>query len=126
RDCAAAAMEEAVAWGAQLIVVKGDMTRHGEPVEFDEIGRLLAAQPVPVEIVLGNHDVMDVAVDPRAELARHGFTIPHQPWHRDVPGLRLVFAHTPIPDHVKHGVVPTEVRLAIGDLLSDGRPGPAF
>src|SRR5438874_11992894 len=57
-DCAGAALREAVDWGAQLIVVKGDMTRRGEPVEFAEFGRRLAAQPVPVQTILGTPAVL--------------------------------------------------------------------
>ncbi|MGH9285159.1 MAG: metallophosphoesterase, partial [Acidimicrobiales bacterium] len=54
--CARAALAEAVAWGAEAVVVKGDITDSGTPVQWAAAGRLLAGAGVPVHLVLGNHD----------------------------------------------------------------------
>lgn len=121
--CARAAIEEAAAWGAELLVVKGDLTRESEPVEFHEAGRLLASSPIPVATVLGNHDVR-AGVDGRGLLAEHGIDVPEGAWSRDLPGLRIVAGHTPVPRHHR-GQVTTEQRAELIRLVTEG-DGPVF
>src|SRR5690606_12316745 len=75
--CSRAAVREAVAWGAELLVVKGDLTHAGRPEEWLELDRLLADIPIPVILMPGNHDAAPGSVDFRAELERRGH--PHQP-----------------------------------------------
>lgn len=41
---------------ADLLLVAGDLTRHGTAAEAEVLARELAASPVPVVVVLGNHD----------------------------------------------------------------------
>ena len=41
---------------ADVLLVAGDLTRHGDPAEARVLARELAAAPVPVLAVLGNHD----------------------------------------------------------------------
>ena len=94
--CARSAVDEAVAWGAEAVAAKGDLTYHGRPWEWDEVGRLLGRLPVPVDALFGNHDVTKKAVDGRSALARHGIHIPNGPFTRDLPGIRLVLAHTEV------------------------------
>lgn len=122
--CARAALAEALAWGAETVVAKGDLTYSGRPQQWADVGRLLGGLGVPVAAVLGNHDVGTRAVDGRAALAAHGITIPHEPFSVDLPGLRVVLAHTAIP-HKGYGGVAGPQRDQVADLLV-AAPGPAF
>lgn len=122
--CARAAVAEAVAWGAEVVVVKGDLTYSGSRAELEEVGRLLAAAPVPLEVVPGNHDVAPQGSDMRAVLAAQGLRIPSQPWCRDLPGVRLVLGLSAVPGS-KGGKVGGEQRRAVVDLAG-ASPAAAF
>ncbi|MDP9069799.1 MAG: metallophosphoesterase [Actinomycetota bacterium] len=122
--CAGSALSEAVAWGAQLIVAKGDLTYHGRPQQWEEVARMLGSLPVPVEAMLGNHDVGRKAVDGRATLAAHGITLVEEARSRDLPGLRIVLADTAVP-RKSGGRVGDRQRRRLADLLA-AAPGPAF
>lgn len=127
--CARAAIAEAAAWGATMIVAKGDLTRDSEPVEFNEVGRMLADSPVPVEVILGNHDVRH-RVDGPAILARHGITVASRATAVDLPGVRIILAHTPLPTERRGRIGRPEIdriaRLAADAPPQGGgrRPGP--
>jgi hypothetical protein len=54
---------------------------------------VLSESPVPVEVMLGNHD-NKLGVDVHAILLRQGHLVPWLPWARDLPGLRLLFANS--------------------------------
>jgi len=122
--CVRAALDEALAWGAEAIVVKGDLTRDAEPVEFREVGALLGALPVPVEVILGNHDARDAHYPARRWLAEYGIEVPDQPWARDLPGIRLVMGHTEV-FREKGGHVSGQQRQQLAALAA-GAPGAAF
>ena len=122
--CARAALTEALAWGAEAVVAKGDLTYTGRPQQWSDVGRLLSGLGVPVAAVLGNHDVGRKAVDGRAALAASGIVIPHDPFVLELPGLRVVLAHTAIP-HKGHGTMSGRQRDQVADLLG-GADGPAF
>ncbi|MDQ2729200.1 MAG: metallophosphoesterase [Actinomycetota bacterium] len=93
--CARAAIAEAAEWGSELILAKGDLTRDSEPVEFHEVGRMLADAPVPVGVILGNHDVRH-RIDGTAILGRYGIAVAGTATAIDLPGLRIILAHTPV------------------------------
>ncbi|MGD0810150.1 MAG: hypothetical protein ABSA91_10640, partial [Acidimicrobiales bacterium] len=82
------AMAEATAWGAELLVVKGDLTREAVPAEVRDAGRVLASSPLPLEVILGNHD-NKWGVDVRAILESQGVPVSWQPRARDLPGVRI-------------------------------------
>ncbi|MDQ6782277.1 MAG: metallophosphoesterase [Actinomycetota bacterium] len=94
--CARAAIIEAAQWDAELILAKGDLTRDSEPVEFHEVGRMLADSPVPVGVILGNHDVRH-GIDGSAILAGHGIAVAESATAMDLDGLRIILAHSPMP-----------------------------
>ncbi len=120
-----AAIEEAAGWGADLLVVKGDLTNKTAPAEVRDVAALLAASPVPVEVILGNHD-NNFGVDARAILERQGLPISWQPRAHDVPGLRLVLMSTASGNPRLHrGELPPDMSRKIADLVS-GSPGPAW
>ena len=122
--CARHALDEALAWGADAIVVKGDLTRRGTPVELREAGKLLAGLPVPAEAVLGNHELHTHGVDARSVLAENGIDIPDEPWARDLPGVRLIFGHSPVHGH-KYGAIDPAQRGQLA-ALAGAAPSAAF
>jgi Icc protein len=118
--CARAAVAEGARWGADLLVVKGDLTANSEPAEFHEMGRLLACCPVPVVACLGNHDDRH-RVPGAAILAEHGVTAHTGPAATDVPGLRVVLGHTPHP-RLRRGFL-SDGQIAQLATLAAGAPG---
>ena len=122
--CVRAAIAEAKAWGAQRLVVKGDVTEHGTEDEWDVAGRLLAAARLPVDIVLGNHDVKRKAGDANALLGRHGLAAEDWPRAIDVPGLRIVTVATAKPAKGP-GYVFADERAEAARLVGDAA-GAAF
>lgn len=122
--CARAALGEALAWGAQAVVAKGDLTYSGRHQQWADVGRLLGRLGVPVAAVLGNHDVGRRAVDGRAALAAHGIDVPVDPFTLDLPGIRVVLAHTAVP-HKGYGALGGRQRDQVAELLAAGGR-PAF
>jgi Icc protein len=120
---ARAALAELEAWGAGRVVVKGDLTRDSEPVEFREAGRLLAGVPLPVDVVLGNHDVRH-GVDGPGLLAGAGVDVALEARAFDLPGLRVVLAHTPLPSERRGRLGRREMDRVVS-LVGDA-PGAAL
>jgi len=58
--CALAAVHEAQSWGADVIVFKGDITDSGLPSQWDQFDSVLDEIDVPVLVVPGNHDTVEV------------------------------------------------------------------
>lgn len=54
--CARAAIVDAAAWGATHLVVKGDLTNHGQVSEWRQYRRLVDQAPFAVDALPGNHD----------------------------------------------------------------------
>jgi 3',5'-cyclic-AMP phosphodiesterase len=122
--CARAALDEALAWGAQAIVVKGDLVAKGEAEEWDAAGALLASLPVPYRVLYGNHEVNHPEVDGSDLLTAHGVEVTHHPDAFDVAGLRIVLLPTAVRDS-GHGAVHAEDRERTAELVRDA-PGAAF
>jgi 3',5'-cyclic-AMP phosphodiesterase len=104
-----AAMGELTAWGAQLMLIKGDLTHKGRVREWEEIGKLLTEATIPVEMLPGNHDHYGRRrddPDPYDALAHLGHDMTRHVASRDVPGLRIVMVDsTDAPrggGHVRH------------------------
>ncbi len=121
--CAGAAIREAEAWGAEILVVKGDLTRDAAAKEANDVADVLATASIPVHATLGNHDVQG-PVDVGAVLARRGISTGSEARAIDIEGVRLVLGHSPVPglhsgrldaDHVKDLVA-----------LAAAAPGPAI
>jgi 3',5'-cyclic AMP phosphodiesterase CpdA len=118
-----AAIDETVAWGAELIVAKGDLTTRTVPAEVRDAGRLLTASPVPVEALLGNHD-NELGVDSRAILEKEGLAVPWVPQARDLPGVRLVLVNTVQGDPRYHrGQLPPEMSRRVAQLAAESPAG---
>jgi 3',5'-cyclic-AMP phosphodiesterase len=122
--CARAAVAEALAWGAEAVVVKGDLTQRGRPSEWEAVGALLAAARVPVLVIEGNHETKQDSVDGTAILAGHGITLTTiHPTPLDLPGVRIVGLPTAVW-HSGRGHV-EESRLAEAAALTHATPGGA-
>lgn len=123
--CARAALVEAQTWGADRMVVKGDVTHDGSRVQWDRIGPILADVGVPVDVVPGNHDTsIRRTVEPATALNRHGLTVVEGARAIDLPGLRLLLADTCRRERHGGSVVPVADRIceALAEARSDGRP----
>jgi 3',5'-cyclic-AMP phosphodiesterase len=114
-----AAMAEAAAWGAELLVAKGDLSDWTTPSEVRDVGTILAASPVPVEAILGNHD-NQLGVDSRSLLEAQGVVVPWGPRAVDLPGLRLVLVNTASGNpHLHRGELPAKASQGVAALTRD-------
>lgn len=93
---ARAAVEEANAWGAEVIIAKGDLTREAEEDEVATAADVLAGSNVPVYALLGNHDVRG-DTDVGRILSARGIQFSKDVHSVDLPGVRLIFGHSPVP-----------------------------
>lgn len=122
------ALADLKAWGAELVVAKGDVTNDGRAEEWEHFAGLMAASQVPYELIPGNHD--NRPTDRTKSIWQHlrwaltggpivrllsgrakGVTIsasdglsvvgiePAPVRHLDVPGLRIVLADTTHEGH---------------------------
>lgn len=97
--CAVAAIDEARHWGADLLVVKGDVAHHQRAEDFAEAGALLDRFPdLEVLLLPGNHDVDGASDVPLpATLGQRGVPYVRGVAHRDLAGLRVIGADTTVP-----------------------------
>jgi hypothetical protein len=122
--CLRAAIDESTTWGAQLLAVKGDITQHGLVEEADIAASLLAASGLPVEALVGNHEVQPDRESLVPVFARHGVPLVQDGVRvRDLPGFRLVLFDSTKPG--KH--VGTYARFAddVCDAVAEA-DGPAI
>ena len=120
--CAVAAIAEAEAWGAELLVAKGDLTQDGKPTEISTAIDVLRRAKVPIAMALGNHDVRGRG-DAAAELRDAGFDASQDAAFLDLPGVRLVLGHSPIPRRHVGGLPDSHIAQVVG--LAAGGGGPA-
>ena len=116
-----AALAEARAWGAQHLVLKGDMVDRASFDEYDLLGKVLAEAGLPTEAIPGNHEVKPYReVDPGPAFASLGL-VPLDDGLRtvDLPGLRLVLIDSTADG--LHGARVDHVVPRLGDAL-DGHP----
>lgn len=96
--CARAALREARAWGADELLVKGDLVDHSHAGWWDAAASVLDELDVPISVVPGNHEWSGRGDrDPAAGLARHGHTLVQGVAHLDRPGIRVVLLDSAIP-----------------------------
>lgn len=107
---------------AAFCVVSGDLTHNGDPLAYGEAVRILSRLPMPVHLMIGNHDDRDAfrASFPDAPCDSHGFIQQVV----DTPMGRLVLLDTNEPDRPEGGLC--EQRLEwVGEAIS-GWSGPLF
>jgi len=123
--CARAAVSEAIRWGAELLVIKGDAAHHEHDEHFDLVGDLVdGTGDLPVLLIPGNHDV-----DGRgrgsipAKVGARGVPIIRHAASVDLAGLRVIAADTTVPGQ-GHGSIDR-----VGDdilELAELSPGPVM
>lgn len=120
--CARAAIDEALAWGAELLIVKGDLTDTGRTSEWALAKRLFDGIAVPILFTPGNHDVTrKQELTPKEGWASLGLShAPVQIHH--LPGVRIVVADTS-RDHRGTGDL-ARVGADVLDSVKDA--GPVF
>ena len=119
--CAAAAMDAATTWGAERLLVKGDITHHGQVDQWRVFARLARRCTIPIDTTPGNHDRAfrspEHGLSPEDASLVFGLSNAEPVLIRDLPGLRIVLADT-TTDHYNRGQV-TGVRAAILDAVSE-------
>ena len=92
--CAAAAIADVAAWGADRLVVKGDITNKGQVEQWRSYATLVDAAPFPVDALPGNHDrgywEQRPGLLPDQATAVFGLSMALPVMIKDLPGLRLV------------------------------------
>lgn len=92
------AIDAAVAWGAEHLVIKGDAAHHGRPSDFELLGRLVDRHvSLPMTLLPGNHDTDLRSMPLPATVGGRELRYEPHVSHLDVPGARLVFGNTTIP-----------------------------
>lgn len=118
--CARAARDDAVAWGAQRLVAKGDLTNQGRLDQWRTYASWVADTPIPVDAVPGNHDrdhpSGQVALAPEAAATVFGLSMAAPLLVRDLAGVRLVLVDSTIP-----GANNGQVAPVLADLLDTAR-----
>ena len=108
--CFRAAVTEAVAWGAEAMVVKGDATQRGRTHEWQTVAQIVAATGLPTMWIEGNHETKHDSVDGRSILSRYGLELTTGSSScLDLPGVRLIAAPT-ARWHAGNGFVEPHVR----------------
>lgn len=121
--CSQAALDQATAWGAERVVVKGDITNGGLTDQWRDYAAMVSACPVPVDAVAGNHDNAHPKA-PHSLTALHAapvfdLAIADPILIRDVPGLRLVLADTTMPGRNTGSLAATD---EVVDAVADADP----
>jgi predicted phosphodiesterase len=116
--CTRAAVRELSAWGAQRLVVKGDLTEESLAEEWAGAGAVMGTAAVPVDVLTGNHDhLTDTGgVDPEVGARLAGAELRRRVEQLDLPGFRLVYVETPIDDH-HSGRLPDDIVAATAEAL---------
>lgn len=117
--CARAAIAEAIAWGADLLIVKGDAAHHQSASDYELVGRLLDEfDQLPVVLVPGNHDVDGRTDDPvPAKVGARGIPFVRDAVAEDLPGVRIIAADTTVPGSGAGSVV--RIGSQIVDLATE-------
>lgn len=93
-----AAIFEAIQWGAELLVIKGDAANHEKPTMFDELGKLVDAFPdLPMILIPGNHDVDEDGVNLPLTIGERNLAYTRKIDWYDLAGLRVIAADSTVP-----------------------------
>jgi hypothetical protein len=96
--CARAAIAEAVAWGAEVLIVKGDAAHRQHSDDFAQVGQLLDGfDELPVLLIPGNHDV-DGRGDCElpAKVGQRGIPYVRGAACEDLNAIRIIVADTTV------------------------------
>ena len=122
--CARSAIDDLTRWGAQRLVVKGDIVDARHPEAWDEAALLLQPVTMPVDLLCGNHDRAGPgSADPIAQSIRVGLALVDDVVTVDVPGLRLVMFDSAV-DELDIGRWHHAEELCVAAVAT--APGPAM
>lgn len=118
-------LDQALAWGAQALVLKGDLTETGRRAQWETFAEILRPVPVPVLATRGNHDVQRGAQLDRDLLRDAGvqLAVDDEVAALDLDGLRVLVADS--TRHERHHGTPAafadEVVRRAGEAAAEGR-----
>jgi Icc protein len=122
--CLRAALDELTGWGAEHLVVKGDLVHRSEQANWDVVGRELEGFGIPIDVIPGNHERSKAGDVPAEDaIAELGHPLVAGVRWVDHSGVRILMADT------------TRPRTDIGDLgavhddlvaAATGTEGPVF
>lgn len=93
--CASAAVAEAIDWGAELLIIKGDAAQHECDADFDQLGRLADEFiDLPMRLIPGNHDVDGRGGSIPLSVGRRQLNFIRRVDSVDLPGVRIVAGDT--------------------------------
>ena len=96
--CGRAAVREAAQWGAEVLVVKGDLTDTGSASDWDLAQQMFEGLTIPFMFTPGNHDVWKSReLDPSEGAGLLGLPDAALQTH-ELDGIRLVLTDTSKPD----------------------------
>lgn len=112
--CARGAISEAVAWGADHLVIKGDAAHHRRVDHFVALGALLDDfADLPMTLIPGNHDVDGISsIAVPTSIGKRALPMTRTVAIEDLPGLRVVAVDTSI-EHRGIGTLATNGAAAI-------------
>ncbi len=118
--CLRAAQREAVHWGAQHLVVKGDLVDESNEDKWALAADVLGELAIPVDLIPGNHEAKTRGkIEPSVGAAQVGLHLVDGVRTVDYEGIRLVLADTSRPGKevgdLRHGSAIVE-RAAETDL----------
>ena len=122
--CARSALREARSWGADELVVKGDLVDRSDAASWATADSVLSELDVAISVVPGNHEWSGRGdVDPVVGFAQHGRHLVTGVQHHDRPGIRVVLLDSAIP-----GTDPGRLSALLGDVLdaASGTDLPLF
>lgn len=121
--CARSAMAAAQAWGAQLLVIKGDAVHHRLESHYQILADLVDEfDNMEMLLLPGNHDVdLKSEVPLPISVGRRGLAFETEPCARRFPGLRLITTDTSVPGKGSGSILSTQD--AVLDLAASAEQG---
>lgn len=96
--CLAAAAGELASWGAEHLVIKGDLIDQSTPENWRDVDQALGGLNIPVDLLPGNHETSKQAdTPPHAASAAIGLHLVRGVQSLDRPGIRMILADTTRP-----------------------------
>jgi Icc protein len=104
--CARAGIAAALEWGAERLVLRGDIVHRGDADEWAALSELVGDLAIPLNVALGNHEtkIRPWRVDLATGLEQIGHELPTPVRAVSVPGLEVVVSDTAV-DSTDHGMI---------------------
>lgn len=119
--CLRAAVDELTGWGAQHLVIKGDLVDRSDEDHWERVADIIGDLRIPVDVVPGNHERSKLGdVDPVVALERIGLTLVDGVKVVDHGGVRILLADTTRPGTDLGTVGAVADRLVAAAAATDG------